>query len=165
MIQERSEHNLHAELAASPIDVTARLDDLRLRAPGHGAVVSFQGTVRSVTKQGEPLDHLVLDCHPRMTLVSLQRIARAGLERFDVSAVSVVHRCGAMTPGEVIVFVGVTSDHRKEAFLAAEYLMDRLKSEAVFWKRELGPFGERWIEPTERDVIDLERWNEKDAGN
>ena len=100
-----------------------------------------------------------------MTLVSLQRIARAGLERFDVSAVSVVHRCGAMTPGEVIVFVGVTSDHRKEAFLAAEYLMDRLKSEAVFWKRELGPFGERWIEPTERDVIDLERWNEKDAGN
>jgi molybdopterin synthase catalytic subunit len=165
MVQERSEHNLHAELAASPIDVTSRLDDLRLRAPGHGAVVSFQGTVRSVTKQGEPLDHLVLDCHPRMTLVSLQRIARAGLERFDVSAVSVVHRCGAMTPGEVIVFVGVTSDHRKEAFLAAEYLMDRLKSEAVFWKRELGPFGERWIEPTERDVIDLERWNEKDAGN
>ena len=164
MIQERSEHNLHAELAASPIDVTARLDDLRLRAPGHGAVVSFQGTVRSVTKQGEPLDHLVLDYHPRMTLVSLQRIARGGLERFDVSAVSVVHRCGAMTPGEVIVFVGVTSDHRKEAFLAAEYLMDRLKSEAVFWKRELGPFGERWIEPTERDVIDLERWNEKDAG-
>ncbi len=165
MIQERSEHNLHAELAASPIDVTARLDDLRLRAPGHGAVVSFQGTVRSVTKQGEPLDHLVLDYHPRMTLVSLQRIARAGLERFDVSAVSVVHRCGAMTPGEVIVFVGVTSDHRKEAFLAAEFLMDSLKSEAVFWKRELGPFGERWIEPTERDVIDLERWNEKDAGN
>jgi molybdopterin synthase catalytic subunit len=164
MIQERSEHNLHAELAASPIDVTARLDDLRLRAPGHGAVVSFQGTVRSVTKQGEPLDHLVLDYHPRMTLVSLQRIARAGLERFDVSAVSVVHRCGAMVPGEVIVFVGVTSDHRKEAFLTAEYLMDRLKSEAIFWKRELGLFGERWIEPTERDVIDLERWNEKDAG-
>jgi molybdopterin synthase catalytic subunit len=165
MMSDNSGQRVHAELAASAIDVAARVDNLRLRAPGHGAVVSFQGTVRSVTKQGEPLAQLVLDHHPRMTLVSLQRIAEAGLKRFDVSAVSVVHRCGAMSPGEVIVFVGVTSDHRREAFMAADYLMDRLKTEAVFWKRELGPFGERWIEPTERDMTDLERWNEEDAGN
>ncbi|MDP3458351.1 MAG: molybdenum cofactor biosynthesis protein MoaE [Hyphomonas sp.] len=164
-MSDNSGQRVHAELAASAIDVAARVDNLRLRAPGHGAVVSFQGTVRSVTKQGEPLAQLVLDHHPRMTLVSLQRIAEAGLKRFDVSAVSVVHRCGAMSPGEVIVFVGVTSDHRREAFMAADYLMDRLKTEAVFWKRELGPFGERWIEPTERDMTDLERWNEEDAGN
>lgn len=165
MMSDNSGQRVHAELAASAIDVAARVDNLRLRAPGHGAVVSFQGTVRSVTKQGEPLAQLVLDHHPRMTLVSLQRIAEAGLKRFDVSAVSVVHRCGAMSPGEVIVFVGVTSDHRREAFMAADYLMDRLKTEAVFWKRELGPFGERWIEPTERDMTDLKRWNEEDAGN
>ncbi|MDP1553881.1 MAG: molybdenum cofactor biosynthesis protein MoaE, partial [Hyphomonas sp.] len=163
-MSDNSGQRVHAELAASAIDVAARVDNLRLRAPGHGAVVSFQGTVRSVTKQGERLAQLVLDHHPRMTLVSLQRIAEAGLKRFDVSAVSVVHRCGAMSPGEVIVFVGVTSDHRREAFMAADYLMDRLKTEAVFWKREIGPFGERWIEPTERDMTDLERWNEEDAG-
>ena len=165
MTDGKSDKGVHAELANTVIDAAARLDDLRLRAPGHGAVVSFQGTVRPVTKQGEPLEQLILDHHPRMTLVSLQRIAEAGIRRFDVSAVSVVHRCGAMVPGEVIVFVGVTGDHRREAFLAADYLMDRLKTEAVFWKRELGPFGERWIEPTDRDRMDLERWNEKNAGH
>lgn len=165
MTDEKCDKGVHAELANTVIDAAARLDDLRLRAPAHGAVVSFQGTVRPVTKQGEPLEKLILDHHPRMTLVSLQRIAEAGIRRFDVSAVSVVHRCGAMVPGEVIVFVGVTGDHRREAFLAADYLMDRLKTEAVFWKRELGPFGERWIEPTDRDRMDLERWNEKNAGH
>ncbi len=165
MTREIQGQSVHAELATSAIDVAAQLEELRLRAPGHGAVVSFQGTVRSLTKQGEPLEQLILDHHPRMTLASLQRIAEAGLRRFEVSAVSVVHRCGAMTPGEVIVLVGVASDHRREAFLAADYVMDRLKTEAVFWKRELGPFGERWIEPTERDMMDRERWNEEDAGN
>ena len=165
MNKEFSKDAVRAELATSTIDVAAWLEGLRLRAPDHGAVVSFQGIVRPVTKQGERLEKLILDHHPRMTAISLERIAEAGVRRFDVRAVSVVHRCGGMMPGEVIVLVGVASDHRREAFLAADYLMDRLKTEAVFWKREQGPFGERWIEPTERDNIDRERWNEESAGN
>ncbi|KJS26484.1 MAG: molybdopterin synthase [Hyphomonadaceae bacterium BRH_c29] len=138
--------------------------ELRERAVGHGALVSFEGIVRPVTKQGEALDRLVLDHHPRMTASSLDRIARDGAARFDVRALSVVHRAGAMVPGEIIVLVAVASDHRRDAFRCADYLMDRLKTEAVFWKREQGPFGERWIEPTQRDTEDRERWNEENAG-
>lgn len=156
---------VRAELAFEPIDAVAWLDDLRQRGGGHGALVSFEGVVRPVTKEGEPLDRLVLDHHPRMTAASLVRIANDGAARFDVNAVSVVHRAGSMSSGEIIVLVAVASDHRREAFQCADYLMDRLKTEAVFWKREEGPFGARWIEPTKRDIEDRERWNEEDAGD
>jgi molybdopterin synthase catalytic subunit len=155
---------VRSELAFVPIDAAVWLLELRERAVGHGALVSFEGIVRPVTKQGEALDRLVLDHHPRMTASSLDRIARDGAARFDVRALSVVHRAGAMVPGEIIVLVAVASDHRRDAFRCADYLMDRLKTEAVFWKREQGPFGERWIEPTQRDTEDRERWNEENAG-
>jgi len=155
---------VRAELCLQPIEAAAWLDELRGRGDGYGALVSFEGVVRPVTKMGEPLDRLILDHHPRMTASSLVRIANDGDARFDVNAVSVVHRAGAMSPGEIIVLVAVASDHRREAFQCADYLMDRLKTEAVFWKREEGSFGARWIEPTVRDTEDRERWNEEDAG-
>ncbi|MDO8838423.1 MAG: molybdenum cofactor biosynthesis protein MoaE [Parvibaculum sp.] len=79
-----------------------------------------------------------------------------GFNRFDLHTLTVVQRAGAMTPGEVIVLVAVASDRRREAFLAADYLMARLKTEAVFWKQEQGTFGERWIESTDRDTQDRE---------
>jgi len=154
-----------AELAFDPIHAAAWLEDLRRRGGGHGALASFEGVVRPVTKLGEPLDRLVLDHHPRMTVTSLERIANDGAARFNVNAVSVIHRAGAMAPGEIIVLVAVASNHRREAVQCADYLMDRLKAEAVFWKREEGPFGTRWIEPTKRDAEDRERWNEEDAGD
>jgi len=154
-----------AELAFTSIESAARLQELRQRAMGYGALVSFEGVVRPVTKQGEPLDRLILDHHPHMTVSSLERIAREGAARFDICALSVVHRAGAMAPGEIIVLVAVASDHRRAAFQCADYLMDRLKTEAVFWKREQGPFGERWIEPTQRDTEDRERWNEEKTGH
>ncbi|WP_033315312.1 molybdenum cofactor biosynthesis protein MoaE [Robiginitomaculum antarcticum] len=124
-----------------------------------GAAVTFRGVMRPLTKQGERLDTLVLKWHPRMTEKSLDDIARNGLSRFGVDVVRVIHRCGPIAPGETIVFVGVASDHRREAFQAADYVMDRLKTDAVFWKREEGPFGTRWIEPTDRDHNDRKRWS------
>jgi molybdopterin synthase catalytic subunit len=160
-----TETTVRSELAFATIDSAAWLQELRGRAMGHGALVSFEGVVRPVTKQGEPLDQLILDHHPRMTVCSLERIAREGAAQFDIGALSVVHRAGAMAPGEIIVLVAVASDHRRAAFQCADYLMDRLKTEAVFWKREQGPFGERWIEPTQRDTEDRERWNEENAGH
>ena len=160
-----TETMVRSELAFTRIDSAAWLQELRERGGGHGALVSFVGVVRPVTKQGEPLDRLILDHHPRMTVSSLERIARDGAARFDICALSVVHRAGAMAPGEIIVLVGVASDHRRAAFQCADYLMDRLKTEAVFWKREQGPFGERWIEPTQNDTEDRERWNEEKAGH
>src|SRR4051812_40262507 len=112
-----------------------------------GAVVSFTGVARRTSKAGEPIEALVLDWYPGMTEASLQAIAEAGAQRFEVSDVLVVHRCGRIEPGQAIVFVAAAAAHRRQAFLAADYLMDRLKTDAAFWKREEGPKGSVWIEP------------------
>ena len=127
------------------------------QADGDGAVVSFVGLARPTSKSGRPVERLALDHHPVLTARSLEDIAAAAAERFDVSHVRVVHRCGDIAPGEPIVFAGAASPNRRAAFEAADYLMDRLKTEAVFWKREIGDRSE-WIEPTEADYADRERW-------
>jgi len=111
-----------------------------------------------VSKAGEGLETLVLEHHPRLTERSLRDIASDAASRFEVSHVRVVHRCGEIRPGEPIVFAGAAASHRRAAFEAADYLMDRLKTEAVFWKREEGASGSRWIEPTEADYADRRRW-------
>ena len=95
-----------------------------------------------------------------MTERSIEEIAQAGASRFEVSDVLVIHRCGEIGPGEAIVFVAAASRHRAEAFAAADYLMDRLKTEAAFWKREDGAGRSRWIEPTEGDRERRARWSE-----
>lgn len=128
------------------------------RANGDGAVVSFTGLARPGSKGGEPVHRLILEHHPRLTLQSLEDIAVEAAARFHVSHVQVVHRCGEIAAGEPIVFAGATAVHRRAAFDAADYLMDRLKTEAVFWKREVGEAGQEWIEPTEADYDDRDRW-------
>ena len=151
------------------MSIVARLEEDALRpeqelaalieqASGDGAVVSFVGLARQQSQRGARVQTLVLDHHPRLTQQSLQDIAIAAGERFDVTHVRVVHRCGAVDAGQPIVFAGAASRHRRAAFEAADYLMDRLKTEAVFWKRETGEAGAEWIEPTEADLIDRERW-------
>jgi molybdopterin synthase catalytic subunit len=147
-----------ARLEPNPFDPAAELAELTRCAAGDGAVVSFVGLTRDVTKTGEPLQSLVLEHHPRLTAKSLDDIASDALLRFAVSHVRVVHRCGEISPGEPIVFAGAVSMHRRAAFEAADYLMDRLKTEAIFWKREEGPNGSSWIEPTEADYADRHRW-------
>lgn len=149
-----------ARLAFEPFAADRELADFMARIEGQGAVVSFAGIARSAAKTGEAVRLLYLDHYPGMTERSMQAIADDGLARFDVSAVTVVHRCGAIEPGETIVFVAAASLHRRDAFLAADYLMDRLKTEAVFWKREEGVDGARWIEPTDADRADAARWSE-----
>jgi molybdopterin synthase catalytic subunit len=81
------------------------------------------------------------------------------VRRFGASALTVVHRCGEIEPGEAIVFIAVAALHRRAAFEAAEYAMDRLKTDAVFWKREDAVDGSRWIEPTIADHVDRGRWS------
>lgn len=124
-----------------------------------GAVVSFVGLARGVARDGGEVTALRLDWHPVMTERSILQIARDGETRFGVSDLLVVHRCGAIAPGEAIVFVAAAAPHRRDAFLAADHVMDRLKTEAAFWKRESGPGGDHWIEPTENDRADLARWS------
>ena len=147
-----------ARLETASFDPAAELAELTRRAAGDGAVVSFVGLARDVGKAGETVAALVLEHHPRLTAKSLEDIASDALRRFDVSQVHLVHRCGEMLPGEPIVFAGASSPHRRAAFEAADYLMDRLKTEAIFWKREEGTGGSRWIEPTDADYADRGRW-------
>ncbi|MEA3000980.1 MAG: molybdopterin synthase catalytic subunit [Sphingomonadales bacterium] len=127
---------------------------------GEGAVVSFLGIARPRASSGEKVERLVLDHHPRLTLGSLNEIAAAARGRFGISSLRIVHRRGAVSPGETIVFVAAAAEHRRAAFEAADYMMDRLKTDAMFWKREDTPGGSRWIEPGEEDYSARERWNE-----
>lgn len=123
-----------------------------------GAVVSFVGIARRETLSGEPVERLFLEAHPRLTLPSIEAIGEAAHARFELSALHIVHRFGAIMPGEPIVFVAAASVHRRPAFEAADYMMDRLKSDALFWKREDSPSGSKWIEPRDDDRSALERW-------
>jgi len=124
-----------------------------------GAIASFIGVVRA-TAAGDAVAHLYLDWYPGMTEASIEAIADAAVVRFGVAALAIWHRCGRVEAGQPVVFVAAASPHRRAAFEAVDYAMDRLKSEAAFWKREVGPGLDRWVEPTKGDTEDLERWNQ-----
>jgi molybdopterin synthase catalytic subunit len=147
-----------ARLDDRPFDPAAELHALTLAANHDGAVVSFVGLARPNSGDGTVVERLVLEHHPRLTHKSLHQIASDAAGRFDVSHIRVVHRCGSVAAGEPIVFAAAAAVHRRAAFQAVDYLMDRLKTEAVFWKREEGPSGSSWIEPTEADHADRGRW-------
>lgn len=151
---------MSVRLADEPIAAERELEEFTHGLAGEGAVASFLGLARDRTSDGQKVERLVLDHHPRLTLRSLDEIAVAARERFDISSLRIVHRCGAMAPGETVVFVAAAATHRRAAFEAADYMMDRLKTDAVFWKREETAGGSRWIEPRDEDYSDRERWNE-----
>jgi molybdopterin synthase catalytic subunit len=155
---------LHSRLENHALVPQRELAELIAQAAGDGAVVSFVGLARGTASDGKPVHSLMLEHHPVMTIKSLEKIGAEALARFRVSHVWVVHRCGSVAPGEPIVFAAASSPHRRAAFEAADYLMDRLKTDAIFWKREEGPDGSRWIEPTNADQTDRDRWESGCAG-
>jgi len=121
-----------------------------------GAVASFVGIARC---EGGAATALELEAYPGFTEVEIARFAETATARFSLHDVLIVHRHGAFAPGEAIVLVATAAAHRREAFEACDYLMDYLKSRAPFWKKQHGPDGARWIEPTARDLDDLARWD------
>ena len=153
-----------ARLEERDLEPAAELAELTRCATGDGAVVSFVGITRGASNSGDDVERLVLEHHPRLTSNSLSEIASDTASRFGVTHVRVVHRSGRTGPADPIVFAGVAAPHRRAAFEAADYLMDRLKTEAVFWKREEGADGSNWIEPTETDYADRGRWERNVSG-
>lgn len=121
-----------------------------------GAVASFVGLARAEQGAAAALE---LEAYPGFTDAAIGEIARDAISRFKLQDVHIVHRTGRIAPGEAIVFVATAAGHRREAFEACDFLMDYLKSRAPFWKKEHGPDGARWIEPTDRDRTDAERWD------
>lgn len=144
-------------LLEQPFDAAAAHGDFVAAHGALGAVASFTGVVRAAAAGGE-VGYLYLDWYPGMTEASIEAIASAAVARFGVAAMAVWHRCGRVEAGQPVVFVAAASPHRRAAFEAVDYAMDRLKSEAAFWKREVGPGLDRWVEPTNGDARDLERW-------
>jgi molybdopterin synthase catalytic subunit len=151
---------IDARLTDEPFDPAAELSRFMAELGDEGAVVSFAGIARPRTRDGAAVERIFLDHHPRLTQRSIDEIAAAACQRFAVSAVTAVHRFGEVLPGETIVFVAAASLHRRAAFEAADYVMDRLKTDAVFWKREDAVDGSRWIEPTDGDRAERARWSE-----
>lgn len=151
---------IDSRLTDLPIDPTEELSRFMAKLADEGAVVSFAGIARPRTRDGVDVEKMFLDHHPRLTRRSIDDIAQAASRRFAVSAITAVHRFGAVSPGETIVFVATASLHRRAAFEAADYVMDRLKTDAVFWKREDAVDGSRWIEPTDADRAERARWSE-----
>nr|WP_315854928.1 molybdenum cofactor biosynthesis protein MoaE [Qipengyuania aquimaris] len=122
---------------------------------GAGGVVSFLGKVRP---EGG-VKALELSHYEPLTLPGMQDLAEQARERFDLAGILAWHRIGVMTPGETIVLVATAARHRRNAFEAADFLMDHLKSAAWLWKRERRDDGWHWIEPRDQDHEDLARWN------
>lgn len=146
-------------LEADGLDANAEFAKFQSRLTDEGAAVTFVGIARPTSVVGEKVTAMFLDHHPRLTLASLREIAEDAGTRFGASAIRVVHRCGLVRPNEPIVFVAAASLHRRAAFEAAEYAMDRLKTDAYFWKREDTVDGSSWIEPTVIDQVDRARWS------
>jgi molybdopterin synthase catalytic subunit len=142
-------------LQSEPFEPGALLTAFSAGRTETGAVASFTGLARA--EQGGT-ERLELEAYPGLTDAEITRIAQAAAARFGLQDWLVVHRIGPVAPGEAIVFVATASAHRREAFEACDYLMDYLKSRAPFWKKSHGPDGARWIEPTDRDRTDVERW-------
>lgn len=147
---------------AEPFDAHLLLADFSARAAGAGAIVSFTGMVRD-ENDGAAVSQLTLDHHPRLTERIVAAIGADAVERFALTDIMIVHRCGAMAPGEPIVFAAAAAPHRRAAFDAVDYVLDRLKTEAPFWKRERRGDGTHWLEARASDVADRRRW-EKEQG-
>ena len=143
-------------LQAEPFEAGALLTGFCADRSETGSVVSFTGLARASAGSVTTLE---LEAYPGFTDAEIERIAESARARFSLQDLLIVHRTGKIAPGEAIVFVATAASHRREAFEAADHLMDYLKSRAPFWKREHGPDGARWIEPTDRDVADAARWD------
>ena len=146
-----------ARLATSRFDPG---EELRRFAAAHadaGGVVSFLGQVRTCEGE-EPVLALELTEYPALTLPGIRALLAEAEERWSLAGLLALHRIGVLEPGEAIVFVAAAARHRRDAFDAADFVMDHLKSQAWLWKRERTTQGWRWIEPRPQDHADRARW-------
>ncbi|RHW20405.1 molybdopterin synthase catalytic subunit MoaE [Pseudomonas jilinensis] len=133
------------------------LNQLHADQLGVGAVVGFVGYVRDFN-DGQEVAGMLLEHYPGMTEKALGKIVDLARERWPLLTVEVLHRVGRLEPGEPIVFVGVSSAHREAAFEACHFIIDYLKTQAPFWKKEDTPDGPRWVDARESDDAALKRW-------
>lgn len=144
-------------VSVSEDDFDAQAEITRLSVPGVGGINTFVGVVRD-NNENSDVRCLRLEHYPGMTEKQIQKIMEEAAERFEILAATVIHRVGDLYPKDQIVFVGVASAHRGEAFDAAEYIIDYLKTRATFWKKEFTPEGDRWLTTRQSDVDTASDW-------
>jgi len=149
---------IDVRVGSDDFNVQVEYDALCSHNTDDGAVVFFVGRVRDLN-EGEAVHSLHLEHYPGMTESVLQQLAEQATERWPLNRVRIVHRVGSLQPADQIVFVGVSSPHRQAAFDGAAFVMDVLKTEAPFWKKETGPDGtSRWLDARQSDTTLAERW-------
>ncbi|MGR3270104.1 molybdenum cofactor biosynthesis protein MoaE [Thalassococcus profundi] len=140
----------------APFDFGAEAEAFASARTDMGAVVTFTGVVRDLA--GDRLDAMEIEHYPGMTQKALEAIADEAIRRWSLGDALVIHRFGRLTPGERIMMVATAAPHRKDAFEAAEFLMDYLKSRAPFWKKEHGTDSAGWVAAKDEDEAALDRW-------
>ncbi len=150
-------------IQTADFDLSAEVAALRLQDKGIGAVCSFIGTVRD-RNDGQPVSEMELEHYPGMTEKAIEAMVDEAFKRFDILGARVIHRVGVLKPLDQIVLVVVSSAHRGQSFQACEFLMDYLKTQAPFWKKEQTPEGARWVDARVSDDAALARWG-INAGN
>ncbi len=138
-------------------EVNKIIDQLTQGRSDIGAIVTFTGLVRDLSKEKD-LVAMDLEHYPGMTEKSLESLAESALEKWQIKDLAIIHRVGRLHPTENIVMVVTISAHRKQAFDACEYLMDYLKTQAPFWKKEITRDGEHWVAAKQSDLKATSRW-------
>ena len=147
---------MHVSVQNEFFDFAAEIKNFSETLNNIGALVTFTGIVRG--QKSKNLDYILIEHYPGMTETQIKLIVEDAFKRWKICDVLVIHRYGKLEPGEPIMMVATAAEHRKEAFEAAEYLMDYLKSRAPFWKKEVLNGEENWVEATSADVTTLYRW-------
>ncbi len=148
-------HNI--QLLQEPFDPSTEISNLSRANASMGAVVSFIGMMRDIN-EGDEVESMTLEHYPGMTESAINKIVEQAQQRWQLGNVTVIHRVGKVRPTDPIVLVAVTSMHRGEAFKACEFIIDFLKTEAPFWKKEQTGRGERWVEARVSDRDKLSDW-------
>lgn len=138
-------------------DLSSEIAALRAGQRDVGAVVAFVGTVREMNGGGA-VSHMELEHYPGMTEAALEAIALDTSRRWPVADILIIHRIGALRGCDQIVLAAVTARHRGEAFAACEFVMDYLKTQAPFWKKEVTPHGAQWVQARASDEASLAKW-------
>lgn len=141
---------------AKDFDLTTEVNLARSKNPQIGAIVSFVGTVRDL--QSETLKSLTLEHYPEMTEKSLESIVIKARSRWELENITIIHRIGKLLISDQIVLVIVTSKHRQEAFDSCNFIMDYLKTDAPFWKKESSDKEEKWVDSSSNDKKQKKRW-------
>lgn len=149
---------MNIKILKDPFDPSAEISRLTQADASMGAVVSFIGLMRDIN-EGDEVESMTLEHYPGMTESAIEKIVAQAQERWQLGNVSVIHRVGKVLPKDPIVLVAVSSRHRGEAFQASEFIIDFLKTQAPFWKKEQTRQGERWVESRDSDRDKLSDWH------